>query len=111
MGRLAGKCAVVVGASLPGNMGQAIARRFRAEGAEVVVASRNAEASARFAADIGAHSAPCDITRREDLYALTRFAREKMGGLDVAVNSTGLALGAPFLEFGESDMERIVAVQ
>lgn len=111
MGRLQGKCAVVIGASLGGNMGQAIARRFRAEGAEVVVASRNAEASARFAAEIGAHAAACDITRRDDLYALTRFAREKMGDLNIAVNSTGLALGAPFLEFGESDMDTIVALQ
>ena len=34
-GRLAGKVAVVLGATRPGNMGQAIARRFLDEGAKI----------------------------------------------------------------------------
>ncbi|MFM7275716.1 MAG: SDR family NAD(P)-dependent oxidoreductase, partial [Gammaproteobacteria bacterium] len=111
MGRLDGKRAVVIGASLEGNMGQAIARRFRVEGAEVVVASRNLEASSAFASSIGAHAVTCDITRREDLRALASFAKSRMGGLDVAVNSTGLALGAPFLEFGERDLDTMISLQ
>ncbi len=111
MGRLDGKRAVVIGASLEGNMGQAIARRFRAEGAEVVVASRNLEASAAFATAIGAHAIACDITNRDDLRALASFAKSRLGGLDVAVNSTGLALGAPFLEFGEQDLDTMVSLQ
>ena len=111
MGQLEGKRALVIGASLTGNIGQAVARRYRDEGAQVVVASRNAEKSAEFADEIGGFSTTCDITKRDDLYALADFAREKMGGLDVAVNSTGLALGGPFLEFGEEAMDTLIALQ
>ena len=111
MGQLENKCAVVLGASLTGNIGQAIAKRYRDEGAQVVVASRNAEASAAFADEIGGFSTACDITKRDDLFALAAFAREKMGGLDIAVNSTGLALGGPFLDFGEEDLDRLIDLQ
>ena len=41
MGRLNGKCAVVLGAAGRDNMGQVIARRFTAEGAKVLVAGRH----------------------------------------------------------------------
>ena len=111
MGRLDGKRAVVIGASLEGNMGQAIARRFRAEGAQVVVASRNLAASDKFARSIGALAAACDITHRTDLRALAAFATANIGGVDIAVNSTGLALGAPFLEFGERDLDTMIGLQ
>jgi NAD(P)-dependent dehydrogenase (short-subunit alcohol dehydrogenase family) len=111
MGQLEGRRAVIIGASLTGNMGQAIARRYRAEGAQVVVASRKAEASAAFADEIGGYSTACDITKRDDLFALTAFAKEKMGGLDIAVNSTGLALGGPFLDFGEDDLDTLIDLQ
>ncbi|WP_156678127.1 SDR family NAD(P)-dependent oxidoreductase [Sphingomonas profundi] len=111
MGLLEGKRAVVIGAAEPGNMGQAIARRYRDEGAQVTVASRRAEKSAAFAAEIGGHSTACDLTRKADVHALADFAIEKMGGIDIAVNSTGLALGAPFLEFGEANLDTLIALQ
>jgi 2-hydroxycyclohexanecarboxyl-CoA dehydrogenase len=111
MGRLEGKRAVIIGASKAGNMGQVMARRFRKEGAQVVVASRDVQASEAFAAEIGGHATGCDLAKRDDLYALMRFAKEKMGGVDISVNSTGLALGAPFLEFNEKDMATLVALQ
>ena len=41
MGRLDGKCAVILGAASKDNMGQVMARRFVAEGAKVLVAGRN----------------------------------------------------------------------
>ena len=111
MGLLEGKTAVVVGASEKGNMGQVIARRFRAEGATIVVASRRAEASDAVASEIGGHSARCDLTRRDDVFALAQFAREKLGRIDIAVNSTGAALGGDFLEFGEADLDKMIALQ
>ena len=40
VGQLEGKKAVIVGAAGKGNMGQAIAKRFRKEGADVLVTSR-----------------------------------------------------------------------
>ena len=111
MGQLDGKAAVIIGASETGNMGQAIARRYRKEGAQVVVASRNAEKSAAFAKEIGGYSTACDITKKDDLFALAEFAKQKMGKVDIAVNSSGLALGGPFLEFGEQDLDTLIALQ
>ncbi len=111
MGLLEGKTAVIIGAAERGNMGQAIARRYRDEGAQVLVASRRGEALAAFAKEIGGYSATCDLTSREDAFALGEYAVATMGRVDIAINSTGLALGAPFLEFGEEDLDTIIALQ
>ena len=43
MGRLEGKRAVIIGASKKDNMGQVMARRFRKEGAQVVIESISEE--------------------------------------------------------------------
>jgi NAD(P)-dependent dehydrogenase (short-subunit alcohol dehydrogenase family) len=111
MGLLEGKTAVIVGAAEKGNMGQAIARRFRAEGVSIVVASRRADASAAFAKEIGGVSTRCDLTHRNDVFALAQFAKAKLGRIDIAVNSTGVALGGDFLEFGETDLDKMIALQ
>ena len=111
MGELKGKRAVIVGASQTGNIGQAIARRFRDAGAEVLVASRDADASAEFARSIGGYSTQCDLSRRNDVFALAANATEQLGGLDVAVNSSGLALGGPFLDVPEADLDTLIGLQ
>lgn len=111
MGLLEGKTAVILGASEKGNMGQAIARRYRAEGATVLVASRNAAASAAFAKEIGGYSSRCDLTRRDDVLALAQFSKKQLGRIDIAVNSTGVALGGDFLDFGEADFDKVIALQ
>lgn len=111
MGRLAGKKAIVLGAAGRDNMGQVMARRFRDEGAEVLVAGRNMQELERFAAEIGGHAAVCDITKKADLQALAAKARSSMGGADIAVNATGWGLLKPFLENTEDELQRMSALQ
>ena len=111
MTRLKGKAAVVLGAAGAGNMGQVIARRFRDEGADVVVAGRDAAALARFAGEINGHALVCDITRKADIEALAAAALAKMGGIDIAVNATGWGLIKPFLDTTEEELDRMVALQ
>jgi NAD(P)-dependent dehydrogenase (short-subunit alcohol dehydrogenase family) len=111
MGQLEGKCAVIVGASQTGNIGQVIAQRYREEGAQVVVASRDADASAAFAESIGGFCTACDLSNRDDVFALAEFSMQQMGGLDIAVNSSGLALGGPFVEFAEADLDTLIDLQ
>lgn len=111
MQRLTGKAAVVLGAGSRGNMGQAIARRFRDEGAAVLVAGRNMDELRRFAAEIGGHAASCDITRREDVTALAAGARDAMGSVSIAVNATGWGLLKPFLETSDDELRRMTALQ
>ena len=111
MGQLEGKRAVIVGASQTGNIGQMIAQRYCEEGAQVVIASRDEAASASFADSIGGFSTVCDLSNRDDVFALAEFSVQQMGGLDIAVNSSGLALGGPFLEFSEVDLDTLIDLQ
>lgn len=111
MGRLEGKGAVVLGAAGRDNMGQVIARRFAAEGAKVLVAGRKEDELARFAGEIGAHWAACDITRREDVFALAAKAKSKLGGVHIGVNATGWGFLKPFLENSEEELKAMCDLQ
>jgi 2-hydroxycyclohexanecarboxyl-CoA dehydrogenase len=111
MGRLDGKCAVVLGAAARDNMGQAIARRFSDEGAKVLVAGRHLDELNRLAAEIGGYAAHCDITKLADLEALRERALAAMGSVTVAVNATGWGLLKPFLETTTQDLLQMTALQ
>jgi len=111
MGRLNGKCAVVLGAAGRDNMGQVIARRFTAEGAKVLVAGRHLDELERLAQEIGGYAAYCDITQRSDLENLARSALERMGSVSIAVNSTGWGLLKPFLDTTTEELQRMTALQ
>ena len=111
MGQLDGKVAVVIGAAGEGNMGQAIARRFRKEGADVVVTSRRGAELEAFAREIGGVSTVCDLTRKDDVFALADFTRKTFGKVDIAINSTGIAVGGPFEQFSEEDLDKLIALQ
>jgi NAD(P)-dependent dehydrogenase (short-subunit alcohol dehydrogenase family) len=111
MGRLEGKGAVVLGAGISGNTGQAIARRFVDEGARVLVAGRNDEELGRLAGEIGAEWAHCDISRRAEVFTLAAIARESLGGVDIGVNATGWGLLKPFLQTTEEELRIMTALQ
>jgi len=111
MGRLDGKVAVVLGAAGRDNMGQVIARRFRAEGAAVVVAGRHRDALDPLAEELGGLALTCDITHRADVEALARDTVAWRGRIDIAVNATGWGLLQPFLDTSDEDLERMTALQ
>lgn len=111
MGRLEGKTAVILGAAGRDNMGQVIARRFRDEGAQVLVAGRNLEELTRFAKEIGGHAAPCDITNPADLEALAATAVAKMGSVSIAINATGWGFLKPYLDNTLEELQKITALQ
>ncbi len=111
MGRLEGKGAVVLGAAGRDNMGQVIARRFAAEGAKVLVAGRKEDELARFAGEIGGHWAACDITKRDDVFALAETAKAKLGGVQIGVNATGWGFLKPFLENTEDELKAMSDLQ
>ncbi len=110
MNRLAGKTAVVLGASGSGSMGPAIARRLAAEGAHVVVAARRREPLEALAREIGGAATVCDITDPAQLASLARCATDRYGGINIAVNAAAQGHLAPLAETAESDFDRMVAV-
>lgn len=85
--RLAGKVAVVLGASAEGGTGWGIAEALAAEGAKVVVAARKLEPLQRLAEKIGGLAVACDAAKPEEIAALAGAAIERFGAIDLAVNS------------------------
>ncbi len=111
MGRLDNKVAIILGASKAGNMGQVIARRFRDEGAHVLVGGRDSAEIERFAREAGVEGMACDITRKADIQALADKALRDFGKLDIAVNATGWARAKPFCEVDEDLLDMVIDIQ
>lgn len=108
--RLKGRKALVLGVA-PNNIGTAIAQKYADHGAQVVVAGRREEPLRDIAARIGADWVTCDITDEASLNTAVAQAAEKLGGLDIGVNSTGWGLLKPFLETDRADLDQMAAVQ
>ncbi len=111
MKQLDGKTAIILGASAKGNLGQTLAKRFLAEGANVAVSGRREDELARFAKDNGCAYKPCDITVKSDCEALAAFAQAEYGRVDIAINTTGWGLLVPFLETTEEELTKMTALQ
>lgn len=108
---LKGKSVIVLGAATANNMGQGIARAFAAEGAQVMVAGRNAAVLSALAEEIGGAWHQCDITVEADVKALVAATQAAFGKVDVGINCTGWGLMKPFQETDRADLERMSAVQ
>lgn len=108
--RLAGRKALVIGATRDGNMGQTIARQFHEEGATVTVAGRDAETGQQFAKAINGHFEYCDMTDHASIRQAVRAAKDRMGGLDLAVNASGWGLLKPFLETTGEELAQMTAL-
>ena len=92
--RLAGKVAVVTGASM--GIGEAISKLFVEEGARVVMSSRD-EARVEQARQRIGHSDRtlglfCDVRNREDLDRLLSLTLHNFGRVDIWVNNAGYGL-------------------
>lgn len=108
-GRLAGKVAVVLGASRKGNMGQAIAQRFLTEGAQVVVSGRGLEDLQIFAQHTGATAHACDVRNKAEVQALADTVLERFGALDVAVNAAAAPQWNAFEATTEAEIDQAAA--
>jgi 3-oxoacyl-[acyl-carrier protein] reductase len=91
MGELAGRVAIVSGSTR--GLGRAIAERFAAEGASIVVHGRSADSCASVAATIrGAVGHAGDIAAPGVADALVASAVASFGRLDIVVNNAGAAI-------------------
>lgn len=110
MGRLNDKVAIVMGATRAGNMGQAIARRFLAEGARVIVSGRSQAGLDAFAAETGAEPFACDIRHRAEIRTLADSVLDAHGRIDIAVNAAAIGHLAGFEEKSEEQIDATLAV-
>lgn len=83
------KAIVTGGAS---GLGEATARYFASQGAQVTLLDRDAARGTQVAKEIGGHFAQTDVTDEDSVQAAIDLALEKMGGISAAVNCAGIAL-------------------
>jgi len=105
---LAGKAAIVTGGC--SGIGLAIARRFRGQGAQVLIADRQRD-GARVAEEIGAQFQLADVSIEAEVAAAFDAARESFGQVHILVNNAGIQpLGVGFDEITGPLLERTFAV-
>jgi len=107
---LRNKVAVVLGASEEGGTGWVVAEALAAEGAQVVVAARRQKPLEALAAKIGGVAISCDATMQKDVAALTRTVSERLGPIDLAVNSSFVPMIGSIAELPDADLERSIAI-
>lgn len=94
MAGLDGRRALVTGAASERGIGRAIARRFVAEGASVIVCDVQEDLGRAAAAELGerARFVRLDVTDPDHWTRAVESAREWLGGLDILVNCAGVSL-------------------
>ncbi|XDA99575.1 SDR family NAD(P)-dependent oxidoreductase [Sulfitobacter sp. LCG007] len=83
--------AIVTGGA--SGLGEATARHFAAQGAQVTILDRDAARGEAVAREIGAHFAETDVTDEASVEAAIALAVERMGRISAAVNCAGIAYG------------------
>jgi 3-oxoacyl-[acyl-carrier protein] reductase len=110
---LAGQTAIVTGSS--SGIGEHIAQRFAAEGANVVTNSRSqnrAEATAESIRHKGGEAigVGADVSEKAEAERLVERALEEYGTLDIMVNNAGIGRIAPALEMTEEEWKDVIDV-
>jgi 3-oxoacyl-[acyl-carrier protein] reductase len=110
---LSDRTAVVSGAA--SDIGAAIALRFAAAGANVVIGDVDEERLAALLDRFGAARSRVrvlrtDVTRRSDVEALVDLATREFGSLEVMVNLAGVIHDAKVVDTLEADLDRVIAV-
>ena len=107
--RLNRKTALVTGGA--SGFGAGIARTFRDEGADVMIADINAAATAAMAEELGVRSVVADVGDGTSVAAMARAALEAFGDLDILVNNAGVTHLPTALEnVDEAEFDRVLRV-
>jgi len=106
--RLGGKAALITGAT--SGIGLAIAERFAAEGARLLLTGRNQAEGAKLAQRLGAEFIAGDVTERALADRLVEETVKRFGRIDILVNNAGIVHRGTALETSDDDFGRIMAV-
>ncbi len=102
---------VVTGAG--SGLGRALCVQLARRGGRVVVSDVNEDAARATAAMLGgaeAHVFRCDVSKRDEVDAMARFADEVMGGVDFVANNAGVAVSGEVGEVPDADWRWIMGV-
>jgi meso-butanediol dehydrogenase/(S,S)-butanediol dehydrogenase/diacetyl reductase len=128
--RFKGKTAVITGSGRRKGLGEAIARRLAAEGANIVISDigtskdkatpgsmigstgeMDAIAGEIKAMGVGCSTFPCDVRDYEQMQGLARHAAKAHGSLDIWVNNAGIGyIMKPLMEVTPDDWRAVIDV-
>jgi 3-oxoacyl-[acyl-carrier protein] reductase len=89
MPRLSGKRALITGAAR--GLGAAIGRRFREEGAELIINDLDPIAAEKIAAELGGEAIAADVSDSAAVRRMFQDVAARHGSLDVLVNNAGIS--------------------
>lgn len=130
MGRFSGKTAVITGSGRRKGLGEAIAKRLAADGANIVISdigeTRDAATGAEhigstdemesIADDMKSYGVEsstcvCDVRSLEEVRNLAAHAKSSHGSLDIWVNNAGIGyIMKPLLDVSEDDWRAVIDV-
>jgi len=103
MRKLEGKTAVVTGGN--SGIGYAAAKAFKAQGAQVLITGRNAEAVDKAAKELGVEGIVADQSSLADIDQLVKQAKASLSRVDVLFINAGVASMAPFEHITEEQFD------
>jgi len=107
--RMKGKTAIVTGAA--SGFGAGIARKFVAEGAQVMIADLNLEGAQALAKELGAHACKVDVADSDSVHHMYEAAMGAFGLPDILVNNAGIThLPQAMDDVTEAEFDRVFAV-
>lgn len=106
--RLDGKVALITGAT--SGIGWAIAERFAAEGATIVLTGRNQAQGDTLARKLGGNFVAGDVMEKGLADRLVQETVTRHGRLDILVNNAGIIHRGNILETSDDDFSRVMGV-
>ena len=113
MKKLEGKTAIVTGAGR--GIGNAVARRFAAEGAKVILISRNPASCGGAAESINADypgscvAFPCDVADPEAVAACVKAILAEHPAVDILVNNAGITKDGLLMRMKDADWDAVIS--
>ncbi|XP_024522025.1 momilactone A synthase-like [Selaginella moellendorffii] len=112
LSRIQGKVALITGGA--SGIGAATVKKFRAHGAEVIIADVQDSRGKALAAETGAHYTHCDVSQESQVAAAVDLAVSKFGSLGIMFNNAGIISGPKpadsIARLDMSDLDAVLAV-
>jgi NAD(P)-dependent dehydrogenase (short-subunit alcohol dehydrogenase family) len=114
MFRLEGKVALITGGA--GGLGEVFARTLAGAGTDVILSGRRLDVAQQLADDLAASTGrrasaiAADVTDEHQVAALAAQAVEQFGKVDILVNSAGINLRKPAVQFSREEWQRVIDI-